>query len=307
VKPQILHDSKQGLWLCYRHVETNHYWWSTLQNNPVIGRVIKNKYMYRLISILLSIVLFGCSHAPETGRSQFIAISQSQELQLGNDAYAEVLQEESIVTSGPQFEMVQRVGEKVATAANRLYPDVVAGYQWKFSLIRDNDMVNAWALPGGKCAVYTGLLPVTENEDALAIVMAHEVAHVIARHGAERSSHAMLSAVVAGIAMSEMDETDRLLVLAAYGVGVALPFSRTQETEADQLGLYISADAGYDPREAIPLWERMGKAGSKAPAEFLSTHPTSETRIKQIQGWMPKAMMYYDNSVAHEAAQSPSN
>ena len=117
----------------------------------------------------------------------------------------------------------------------------------------------------------------------------------------------MLSAVVAGIAMSEMDETDRLLVLAAYGVGVALPFSRTQETEADQLGLYISADAGYDPREAIPLWERMGKAGSKAPAEFLSTHPTSETRIKQIQGWMPKAMMYYDNSVAHEAAQSPSN
>lgn len=256
----------------------------------------------RKLLVLTFLFLAHCSHAPETGRSQFIAISQSQELQIGNDAYAEVLNDEKIITSGQAYEMVQRVGKKVALAAGRLYPNAVAGYQWKFALIRDNDMVNAWALPGGKCAVYTGLLPITENEDALAIVMAHEVAHVIARHGAERSSHAMLSAVVAGVAMSEMNETDRSIVLGAYGLGVALPFSRTQETEADKLGLYIAADAGYDPREAIPLWGRMGKAGKKAPAEFLSTHPTSSTRITNIRGWMQKAMMYYDTAIAHDKA-----
>ena len=164
-------------------------------------------------------------------------------------------------------------------------------------------MVNAWALPGGKCAVYTGLLPVTKNENALAIVMAHEVAHVIARHGAERSSRGMVSAaVVAGMAMTDMNKRDRALVLGAYGLGLALPFSRTQETEADQLGLYIAADAGYDPREAIPLWQRMAKAGNKAPAEFMSTHPSSSSRITKLRGWMPRAMMYYDNAVAHEAA-----
>ena len=190
--------------------------------------------------------------------------------------------------------MEQRVGGKVALAASRLYPNAVRGYKWKFALIKDKDMVNAWALPGGKCGVYTGLLPVTENEDALAIVMAHEVAHVIARHGAERATQGMMgAAVVAGIAMSEMNKRDQMIVLGAYGLGVALPFSRTQETEADQIGLYIAADAGYDPREAIPLWQRMGKAGKKAPAEFLSTHPTSETRIKQLRGWMPKAMRLY--------------
>jgi predicted Zn-dependent protease len=197
---------------------------------------------------------------------------------------------------------VQRVGSKVALAAGRLYPDAVAGYKWKFALIQDNDMVNAWALPGGKCAVYTGLLSVTKNESALAIVMAHEVAHVIARHGAERASHTTVTSIIAGVAMSEMNETDRIVVLAAYGIGVAMPFSRTQETEADQLGLFIAGDAGYDPREAIPLWERMGKSGKASPAEFLSTHPSSTTRITNIRRWIPRAMMYYDNAVAHESA-----
>jgi predicted Zn-dependent protease len=258
------------------------------------------RYLFLLLHCL--VCLTGCSHAPETGRSQFIVMSSSQEIRLGQEAYAEILKEENTITSGVNYEMVQRVGGRVALAADRLYPDAVKGYQWKFALIKDNEMVNAWALPGGKCAVYTGLLPVTENEDALAIVMAHEVAHVIARHGAERASHSMATAVIAGVAMSEMDKTDRTIVLAAYGLGVALPFSRTQESEADHIGLFIAADAGYDPREAIPLWKRMGKAGKKAPTEFLSTHPSSESRIAKLRGWMPKAMMYYDNAVAHEAA-----
>ena len=245
----------------------------------------------------------GCTHAPETGRSQLIMMSSSQEIALGQEAFKEVLQKEKTVTSGLKYEMVQRVGEKVALAANRLYPEAVRGYKWKFALIRDNDMVNAWALPGGKCAVYTGLLPIAKNEDGLAIVMAHEVAHVIARHGAERASHGLINAVtVAGMAMSDMNKRDRVIVLGAFGIGFALPFSRTQESEADQLGLYIAADAGYDPREAIPLWRRMGKENKGAPPEFLSTHPSSKTRIQQLRGWMPKAMLYYDNATAHEEA-----
>lgn len=258
-----------------------------------------------MLKYTISFVLlfaFGCSSAPETGRSQFITMSTSQEMKLGQEAFAEILKEEKTITSGAKYEMVQRVGEKVALAANRLYPESVHDYQWKFALIKDDEMVNAWALPGGKCGVYTGILPVTKNEDGLAIVMAHEVAHVIARHGAERSSQTMAAAIIAGVAMNEMNSTDRAIVLGAYGLGVALPFSRTQETEADQIGLYIAADAGFDPRQAIPLWKRMGKEGKKAPAEFMSTHPSSESRIVNIRGWMPKAMVYYDNAVAHEAA-----
>jgi metalloendopeptidase OMA1, mitochondrial len=259
--------------------------------------------MVRIFLFVPILCFLGCSHAPETGRSQFIVMSSAQEIKLGQDAFVEILKEEKTITSGASYNLVQRVGEKVALAASRLYPDAVRGYAWKFALIKDNDMVNAWALPGGKCAVYTGLLPVTKNENALAIVMAHEVAHVIARHGAERSSRGMVSAaVVAGMAMTDMNKRDRALVLGAYGLGLALPFSRTQETEADQLGLYIAADAGYDPREAIPLWQRMAKAGNKAPAEFMSTHPSSSSRITKLRGWMPRAMMYYDNAVAHEAA-----
>jgi predicted Zn-dependent protease len=233
-------------------------------------------------------------------------MSSSQEIALGQEAFAQVLQKEKIVTSGSKYEMVQRVGEKVALAADRLYPEAVRGYMWKFALIKDDDMVNAWALPGGKCAVYTGLLPVAKNEDGLAIVMAHEVAHVIARHGAERASRSMMGvAVVAGMAMTDMNKRDKLIVLGAYGLGLALPFSRTQESEADQLGLYIAADAGFDPREAIPLWRRMGKENNGAPPEFMSTHPSSKTRIQQLRGWMPKAMMYYDSAVAHEEALQP--
>lgn len=258
--------------------------------------------MRKYLLVFWLLLFVSCSYAPETGRSQFIVMSSSQEIRLGQEAFAEILKEEKTISSGAEYDMVQRVGNRVALAADRLYPESVKGYKWKFALIKDKDAVNAWALPGGKCGVYTGLLPVTENEDALAIVMAHEVAHVIARHGAERASHSMATAVIAGVAMSEMDKKDRIIVLAAYGIGVALPFSRIQESEADQIGLYIAADARYDPREAIPLWRRMGKAGKQAPAEFMSTHPSSETRISQIHGWMPKAMMYYENAVAHEAA-----
>jgi predicted Zn-dependent protease len=259
--------------------------------------------MHNLLIVVGLLLALGCSHAPETGRSQLIFMSSSQEIKLGQEAFAQVLQKEKIVTSGKNYEMVQRVGEKVALAADRLYPEAVRGYKWKFALIQDNDMVNAWALPGGKCAVYTGLLPVTKNEDGLAIIMAHEVAHVIVRHGAERASHGMVgAAAVTGMAMTDMDKRDKLIVLSAYGLGVALPFSRTQESEADQIGLYIAAYAGFDPHEAIPLWRRMGKENNGAPPEFMSTHPSSITRIQQLRGWMPKAMLYYDSAIAHEEA-----
>lgn len=264
--------------------------------------------MIRSLSLALCIFFLGCSHAPETGRTQLIMLSSSQEIALGHEAFAEVLKKEKIVSSGEEYEMVQEVGEKVALAASRLYPNAVRGYKWRFALIKDKDMVNAWALPGGKCAVYTGLLPIAKNKDGLAIVMAHEVAHVIARHGAERASHGMVgAAVVAGMAMADMNKRDRSVVLGAYGLGVALPFSRTQETEADQLGLYIAADAGFDPRQAIPLWKRMGTENKGAPPEFMSTHPSSKTRIQQLRRWMPKAMLYYDTAIAHEDALQTNN
>jgi predicted Zn-dependent protease len=264
--------------------------------------------MYRLIFILLPIVFFGCSYAPETGRSQFIMMSTSKEKELGEKAFAKIMKKEEAVTSGVDYEMVQRVGEKIALAAQRLYPDAVQGYKWNFVLIKDKDKVNAWALPGGKCGVYTGILPVTKNEDALAAVLAHEVAHVIARHGAEQydQSRAVrlvgVALTVAGIVSGETNSRERAIVIGAYSFGLALPFSRTQESEADQLSLYIAADAGFDPREAIPLWRRMGKEKKGAPPEFMSTHPSSKTRIQQLRGWMPKAMMLYDTAIAHESA-----
>jgi len=257
--------------------------------------------MYKSFVICL-LFLAGCSSAPETGRKQFIVMSAAQEIKLGQEAFTEILAEEKIVQSGANYDMVQRVGSRVAFAADRLYPDIVNGYKWKFALIKDKDTVNAWALPGGKCGIYTGLFPVTENENGLAIVMAHEVAHVIARHGAERTSHSIAMAVIAGVAMKDMGRTDRALVLSAYGLVVALPFSRSQESEADHIGLFIAADAGFDPREAISLWDRMEKEEDGSPPEFLSTHPTSQTRITNIRGWMPRAMMYYENAAAHKKA-----
>ena len=246
--------------------------------------------------------LSACQTVPGTGRSQFNFIPFSQEMALGLDAYTEVLENEKIVTSGPDAEMVNRIGQRVAQSAVELFPKNASKFDWEFTLIDNPDMVNAWAMPGGKCAVYTGLLPVTQDENSLAIVMGHEVAHAIARHGGERMSHQiLLSGAMLGASHKLRDETPekRATILSLMGagatVGIMLPFSRDHESEADEIGLTLAASAGYDPRVAVPLWQRMGASG-EAPPEWLSTHPSSETRIRRLKRLMPAALELYQRA-----------
>ena len=250
--------------------------------------------------------LAACSSVPGTGRSQLMLLSQSQEKQLGEEAYVDMLSQVEIVRTGPDAEMVARIGDRIAAAAADLYPDsAAADFDWEFTLIKDDGMVNAWALPGGKCAVYTGLLPVTGDEDSLAAVMGHEVSHAIARHGGERMSQQVaLSVALAGAAYGtkDMDTEERVAIMGALGLGaqfgVILPFSRDHELEADELGLLLAAHAGYDPRAAVGLWQRMAAASGGGPPEWLSTHPAEETRIKQLRKLMPRAMELYEAAQA---------
>lgn len=243
------------------------------------------------IALVLSGVLFtGCATVPYTNRRQFNIVSEGEEDQLGAQAYAEVKTKNKISTDAQANAMVKRIGERIATAAEK--PD----YKWEFIVIDDPKTMNAFCLPGGRVAVYTGILPVTKDEAGLAVVMSHEVAHALARHGAERMSQQQLVgigekvAVQAGVIQSQ---AGLQMVEMAYGVGIGLPHNRGQESEADHIGLILMAKAGYDPREAVPFWERMKASGGKKPPEFLSTHPSDDTRISKIQKELPEALTYY--------------
>ena len=232
----------------------------------------------------------ACQTAPITGRQQLILLSEAEETQTGLAAYQQVLKEER-VSRNPQYnELVTQVGQRIATVANR--PD----YTWEFRVI-DKNVANAFALPGGKVAVYTGLFPYTQTEAGLATVIGHEVAHALARHGAERMSQGLvaqigLSALQVGLGNGDPEIVQGVAL--AYGVLGELLFNRSQESEADHIGLILMAKAGYDPREAVGLWKRMEASQHGAgPPEFLSTHPSGATRIKQIQQWLPEALQYY--------------
>jgi len=222
---------------------------------------------------------------------------------LGEDAYRHTLRD-SVVTHDINAErIVRRVGGKIAAVANK--PE----YKWEFTIINDPETVNAFAVPGGKVAVYTGIFGPAHDEAGLAVVLGHEVAHALARHPAERMSQDMLvqlGGVGLGVALGNNPVMANLL-LQAYGIGVALPFSRSQESEADHIGLILMAKAGYDPRVAIDLWERMEKkdGGRGTPPEFLSTHPGYETRVQQIRSFLPEALSYYQPS-AELVEQLPS-
>jgi len=259
-----------------------------------------NIYKPLLFLILIFTFCFSaCYQAPVTGRNQFILLSQAQETQMGATAYNQVLQEEKI-SNDPQYNAaVKRVGNRIAKVANG------PGYSWEFTVIKADDTINAFALPGGKVAVYTGILKVAETDVGLATVMSHEIAHAIARHGAERMSAGILEqlgAVGISAALGGSNPGLRDSILQAYGLGVTvggvLPFSRKQESEADHIGLIYMARAGYDPREAVKFWQRMEDAakGRATPPEFLSTHPGHETRIHDLQTWMPEALKVYQNS-----------
>ena len=228
---------------------------------------------------------------PLTGRTQLVDLSREQEAALGLESYRQILGQSQVVESGAEVAAIREIGRRLAAVAD------APGFEWEFNLIA-SDQANAFALPGGKVAVYSGLLPIAENADGLAVVMGHEIAHAIARHGAERIAHerlAQLGSLAVGTAVSDMDTQTQRMVMGALGVGtqfgVLLPFSRSHESEADYMGLIFAARACFDPREAPRLWERMEKAsGGSAPAEFLSTHPGHETRIHDLNQWMPEAL-----------------
>jgi metalloendopeptidase OMA1, mitochondrial len=253
---------------------------------------------------LWPILLFGAfflyykfSHTetnPMTQRSQMIDISRDQEMALGLQSYQEILSQSQVVQSGEAADAVKIIGERIRVVSG----DYAKGFQWEYNLIAD-DQANAFALPGGKVAVYTGLLPVAANGDGLAVVMGHEIAHALLRHSAERMAHqklAQFGQLAVGMSVGDMDNGTRAMVMGAMGLGakygVMLPFSRDHESEADRIGLTLMARACFDPREAPKLWQRMGAANASRgqPSEFTSTHPSNETRIRQFEAWMPEAL-----------------
>lgn len=263
-----------------------------------------HKYIKNITLILLFVFVASCSRVPITGRKQVNIIPKGQLYPMSFNQYSSVISSSKLSTNAQQTQLVKSVGNKIKNAVEQYMKEKklskrLKDYAWEFNLIEDPS-VNAWCMPGGKVAVYTGILPVTQNEVGLAVVMGHEVAHAIAEHGGERMSQALIQqmgGVALNVAMSEKSEQTRGLWMAAYGagsqVGVMLPFSRMHETEADKLGLIFMAIAGYDPNEAIGFWERMAKLKGGSQPEFLSTHPSDKTRIEDLKKFMPQAMKYY--------------
>lgn len=241
---------------------------------------------------LFLILLVACTTAPYTGRSQLMLVSEGQEMSMGEEAYRHELRNSVLLRDYEAERIVRKVGERIARAANK--PD----YKWEFRVIDDPEMVNAFAVPGGKVAVYSGIFPVARDEAGLAVVLGHEVAHALLRHAGERMSQGQL--LGAGLAIAGASGINpQLLQVFGMGasVGLILPFSRSQESEADQVGLTLMAKAGYDPRVSLGVWERMEKKESGrergAPPEFLSTHPGYETRVQRLREYIPEALTHY--------------
>jgi predicted Zn-dependent protease len=263
----------------------------------IVQKSIFNRLPFAAVLILI-FVLSSCATVPETGRSQLRLISAEQETQLGLTEFDKLKKSTPVSKDSGKQKMLEQVGRRVAAVVQ------LPGAQWEFVLFDQPDEPNAFCLPGGKVGVYTGILPITQGEAGLATVIGHEVAHAVARHGAERISEQLL--IQAGgqtldAVLARRSPQWRGVVLGAYGigseVGVVLPHSRAQELEADRLGLLYMARAGYDPREAIAFWKRFEayqqKRGEGKPMEFLSTHPLDETRIKALEQYMPQAVVEY--------------
>ena len=272
-----------------------------------------------LLGLLLPLALSGgCETNPYTGRSQFLMTSVSDEMKMGAQAYDQVKSDPKMKTSQDprEIEPVKRVAARIVEAAKRSKcAEMAQQFQWEVTVIKDDQTANAFALPGGKMAVYTGIFPMAKTEAGLAAVMGHEVVHALARHGAERMSQGQATSIgvqVLGTAAGVGTGSAALgqATMAALGVGaqvgMLLPFSRKHESEADYIGILLAADAGYDPRESVALWERMGQMSEGgAPAEFMSTHPSHETRIDQLKKWMPEAMAIYQSKPSVPAGELP--
>jgi metalloendopeptidase OMA1, mitochondrial len=256
------------------------------------GRVVLRLTRRDFVLGGIALFLCSCATAPITGRSQLMLVSQAEETALGVEAYREVLQKEPVTRDQRYTEPVQRIVGRVETATNR--PDL----RWEVAVIKEDKTVNAFALPGGKIGVYTGIFPIAQTEAGLAIIMGHELGHVIARHGAERISHQMGAQLLGtALAIGLQASPYNNAIMAAYGlgaqVGVLLPYSRLQESEADRIGLVLAAKAGYDAQAAVGVWQRMAQLSGRRPAPFLSTHPTPESRIEDIKKFLPQAMAQY--------------
>jgi predicted Zn-dependent protease len=238
--------------------------------------------------LLLTLLAAACETVPVTGRSQIVLLSADEETKLGVAAYQDIIGKAKVSSDPAQNELVRRVGSRIAAVSG-------LQAQWEYRVIEDKS-ANAFALPGGKIAVHTGMLPVARDEAGLAAVLGHEVAHVTARHSGERMSQQLIAQMgfsVAGSVVGASPEFTQQLGSIAAGA-LLLPFSRSQESEADHIGLVYMAKAGYDPRAARDLWIRMGElSGGQSQPEFLSTHPSATTRVKQIEGWMPEALQHY--------------
>jgi predicted Zn-dependent protease len=238
--------------------------------------------------LLAATVVAACATAPVTGRQQFIAVSEPQAAQLGAEAYQQILGAKQVIQGTAESRMVEEVGHAVAATVD-------SPYDWEFALLRD-ESPNAFALPGGKVGVHTGLFKVVNNQNELAAVMAHEIAHVTARHSAERMTREMAIEVgLMGIGAATNPAAADLLAQAAT-LGIVLPFSRTQELEADEIGLIYMATAGYDPRAAIEVWQNFEALNGGRPPEFLSTHPSPPNRIERLQALMPRALEIYQQN-----------
>jgi predicted Zn-dependent protease len=257
----------------------------------------------RYVAAFLALASFvgACAKVPITGRRQYNLIPEALMIQLGKTTYTSTLSESKVEKSGPDAETLRKVGGKISKVANK------KTYHWQYKLI-DDDTINAWCLPGGYIGFYTGILPVLENEAGMAFVMGHEVAHAVARHGAERLSQQLtLFGGLAGLALvidkkTELTREQNAAVVAALGlgaeVGVMLPFSRAHESEADVIGMMYAASAGYPPGEGLQLWDRMEKASPNNVPAFLSTHPSNDARKKNMKEWMPQAKKRYERNKA---------
>ncbi len=264
------------------------------------------QYIKIIVFLLLPLLFYSCSSVPITGRKQLDIIPDNEMLSMSFQQYDQFLKSNKESTDKKATDMVINVGTRIADAVQKYFAennlsDQLKRYRWEFHLIESKE-ANAWCMPGGKVVVYTGILPITKTESGLAVVLGHEIAHAVAKHGNERMSQALLTQL-GGLALSKAIETKpaetQSIFMAAYGigsqVGVLLPFSRVQESEADHLGLIFMAIAGYDPNEALNFWQRMAMTmQGKEPPEFLSDHPSNLTRIEDIKKELPEAMKYFE-------------
>ena len=263
------------------------------------------KYRNIITIILTFLLTVSCSTVPVTGRQQLSIIPASQMMSMSYQQYNQFLTENKLSSNKTKTAMIKNVGSKIQKAVEKYFAQNnlsshLKGYQWEFNLVESND-VNAWCMPGGKVVFYTGILPICQTDEGVAVVMGHEIAHAVAEHGGERMSQGLvtqLGGIGLSIALKDKPSETQELWMTAFGVGtqlgVMLPFSRLHESEADNLGLIFMAMAGYNPQVAVDFWKRMSaqKNGS-APPEFLSTHPSDDTRIRDLQKLLPDAMKYY--------------